>query len=758
MTAAEEKKPQDKALCQALAINRAMEYLEKYRKLDSENIANLTDDQLKAKLPGLLESINKAVLMDWEGRVAGIADQPGNIAWPLDRQEMRAAVHKLAKNLYDQSGFLHNRSARTGEDIEQARHDIAQALSEFYHEFRDIDQGGPFAFENALTLNLFLTALTGGRDFKNILGSGSGIDFRRLNKEFTGSPEDFYQAMNPRNIVAISNRPDGYSEPAHDSSVMIGGIPFLGFQKDGKQYLVTMSGGLVPLEKIEMKLENELLSNKHFASFAPVAESLCEGSIDEAARPPLLEKQRDLQEQLEEAKRQGTKTDELESRLKGVEVELSDLDKLAERRKGIQDGTITDVDGFSVSPNASPLCCLDVSILTGLRKERNEELLKWIHEVSSSGADILSLVNDPSLQDKMRKTLMQAKERAGDDKEELGAISRRASMLDIACEHLGRVVKKLEAEKEKQLEGKRLSSHPLFFMSMGGNGAGKSSAESMAAGRCKDSGGLVVPTLDGFRDMSDSMALLRAANHHSDDYRFVDDFANTLRSLVAKEALEQKLNVFYDGTGIPYDTRDAKQVKRFKEAGYETTVIGIDARMPLIADRVKNRFYEQNRTLPWRVIISKHASMPHSFLAAVQDGLADKVCCFSSDDKPRLIAEAFPVEHADTHALEKAARTGGLEQKMRDFLLREDALCSQYPDENNRLRPPLDDEKNLSYLRYGNRVLLIYDVARFQEMIEKQQMNQDASSLEATEIPGSKRRFQPDSPSSQLIRSNGAER
>ncbi|MEQ1530796.1 MAG: zeta toxin family protein, partial [Methylococcales bacterium] len=87
-------------------------------------------------------------------------------------------------------------------------------------------------------------------------------------------------------------------------------------------------------------------------------------------------------------------------------------------------------------------------------------------------------------------------------------------------------------------------------MCMGGAGSGKTAVEELAAAQCGEN--YVTASLDEFRKISDLYQVLTAASHHSDDYVYVEPFANRLRSLVANHARENHYNILYDGTGIPY--------------------------------------------------------------------------------------------------------------------------------------------------------------------------------------------------------------
>jgi hypothetical protein len=107
-------------------------------------------------------------------------------------------------------------------------------------------------------------------------------------------------------------------------------------------------------------------------------------------------------------------------------------------------------------------------------------------------------------------------------------------------------VEKLEQAKQAIFAGKMSDPQPKLFMSMGGAGSGKTAVEEIAAAHCGDN--FVITSLDEFRKISDLYQVLTAASHHSDDYVYVEPFANRLRSLSPNTRL---LTVSISCTTVP---------------------------------------------------------------------------------------------------------------------------------------------------------------------------------------------------------------
>ena len=289
---------------------------------------------------------------------------------------------------------------------------------------------------------------------------------------------------------------------------------------------------------------------------------------------------------------------------------------------------------------------------------------------------------------------------------------------------------------------------------MGGAGSGKTAVEEIAAAQCGDN--FVIASLDEFRKCSDLYTVMTAANHHSDDYIFIEPFANRLRDLVANRAKEARINILYDGTGIPYKPRYYNVINAYSEADFHTQIAAIDAfivkpegrenelsRSGVICS-VKDRFERTGRALPWVVTVDKHIRSPWSFLDALEHEALDKISLFANDgerDKHYLVAESFGLADSEVRALHETQKNETLTVYLK-------SLIRHHPDSilkilaNGELekiealldRNPAFNETNVAYQiypgKYGNRVLVIYNTRRMVDFVVKRQLNPNASGEE----------------------------
>ncbi|MEQ1530779.1 MAG: zeta toxin family protein, partial [Methylococcales bacterium] len=247
--------------------------------------------------------------------------------------------------------------------------------------------------------------------------------------------------------------------------------------------------------------------------------------------------------------------------------------------------------------------------------------------------------------------------------------------------------------------------------------------------------------------------VLTAASHHSDDYVYVEPFANRLRSLVANHARENHYNILYDGTGIPYIPRYSGIVEQFKAAGFQTQVTAVDAfivkpegredELPrsAVVTSVKKRFEQTGRALPWVVTVDKHLRAPGSFLNALQHQALQKLSLFANDgerDKHYLVAESFCFADDEVRTLQRHQSLGSLAAYLKtlsadhpESILKKLAQGDVEKLEALMARNPCFDENNVAFQIYhqqdSNRVLVIYNARRMVDFVEKRQLNPNAS-------------------------------
>jgi hypothetical protein len=260
--------------------------------------------------------------------------------------------------------------------------------------------------------------------------------------------------------------------------------------------------------------------------------------------------------------------------------------------------------------------------------------------------------------------------------------------------------------------------------------------------------------LDEFRKLSDLYTVMTAANHHSDDYIFIEPFANRLRGLVAEKARELRVNILYDGTGIPYKPRYWDIISEFNKAGFHTQVVAVDAFLvkpegradellrSAVIPSVQERFQRTGRALPWVVTVDKHIRAPDSFFTALQHPALHKISLFANDGERNqhyLVAESFAVE--DVQAFQQQQLAGALVDYLKSLSSGHDdsALKNMAGNNADKLaeliaRNPVLTEANVAYQVYHSnqsyRVLAIYNARRLVDFVEKRRLNPNASGEE----------------------------
>jgi hypothetical protein len=677
-----------KKLRTALAILQCTRLLST---LQQEAESTVSHDQAKrvTYLTDLFSRIHREIFHDWKEQ-ATVAHRPGVMVDPAKRKEFRKTIEKLVlygnsndyTALFDNNGFV------------IATENIAERLADFYYKMRDIR---PFSYGNRLTLDFFMTALSNLPAFKAVYEQG--VDFRRLEAGDAVALHDyrshretviraFEHALDPTRSRNLGNHPNGYGTWPENKK-FVAGIPFLSHKtEDGTVCLVTVTGGLVPLDAID---ESRFIPGRQFADF-PL--SLSENVI---------------------------------GYLPGTE--------------SLRTAGKTEIDGTPLGPKGeAPLFCLDINILTGLRSPSHADLLDLLKQCAGENASLFSLANNEALKNKLLS------ETDGD--------LRLNRTVEIAHERLSLIARKLDRCKDAIFQGKTPVSDPALFVCMGGAGAGKTAVEEIAKAQCGDN--FVVTSLDEFRKESDLYTVLTAAHHHSDDYIFVEPFSNRLRDLVADHARENRINILFDGTGIPYRPRYAGIVECFRRAGFHTQLTAVDAflvkpegretemsRSTVIAS-VKDRFEKTGRALPWVITVDKHIRAPGSFLDTLEHQPLDKLSLFANDgekDMHYLVTESFFCSDGEILALHEHQKSGSLKnyltlliQNRSDSVLKRLATSGNVDIEVLIKRNPGFLENNVAYQIYssniGHRVLAIYNTRRLTDFIEKRQLNPNASGEE----------------------------
>ena len=569
---------------------------------------------------------------------------------------------------------------------------IADRLASFYHKMRSVR---PFDYGNRITLNYFIITLGKIPAFKAVYEQG--IDFRRLEETDT----------------TVLHHPD--------SSIAEVTVAF----KHALNPTLTKA-----LENIANQYgqwpENKIfISGIPFLSHTTADGIRCLVTINGAIVPLESIKDNIFIKGRQFADAPLDTSDKIIGYLPGTEQLRSSEKK--------------DIDGIKLPhPSAAPLFCLDVNMLTGLRSPSHTELVELLKRIEGNNKHVIfNLANNPALKNKLLKA-------ANGD-------TRLERTIEIGYNRLNKVIKKLNAIVVNIFEHKTSVNNPKIFMCMGGAGAGKTAVEEIAKAQCSDN--FVIASLDDFRKQSDLYTVLTAANHHSDDYIYVEPFANRLRHLVAEQAKKNKINILYDGTCIPYNPRYKDIINQFYLAGFHTEITAVDAflvkpagredelQRSVVAESVKDRFKTTGRALPWVVTIDKHIRAPHSFLAALEDRQLTKISLFANDgarNQHYLVAESFTFSSQQQEEINNHQRNATFSSFCKNLMLNhpESTLKNLSQNHNQKieslmkLNPSLIEE-NVAYLTYGNqygsRVLIIYNTQRIIDFIEKSQLNPNAS-------------------------------
>jgi putative sterol carrier protein/fido (protein-threonine AMPylation protein) len=571
---------------------------------------------------------------------------------------------------------------------------IAERLADFYVLMRNIR---PFSYGNRITLDFFMTVLGMMPAFKSVYEQG--IDFRRITATDAEAMHDL-DSSNRQVAIAFQHALD----PSRNK----------GLNNKANGY-------------------GEWPENKKFISGIPFLSHITDNGVEclVSVNGGLLPYERIKQEIISAGKHLA---DYPLSAAKNIIGYLPGTEALREPGK-------IDIDGIPIGEGgAAPLFCLDINMLTGMRSISHAELIELLIQCSGENAKIFDLANNEFLKNKMVAAA------DGD--------SRLERTVEIAYQRLSKMASKIENIKQAVFTGKTVDLNPKMFMCMGGAGAGKTAVEEIAKAQCGDN--FVTASLDEFRKESDLYQVLTAASHHSDDYVYVEPFANRLRDEVADYARTHNINLLYDGTGIPYQPRYANIVEQFKRANFHTQITAVDAFLvkpegreqelsrSCVIESVKARFEKTGRALPWVITVYKHVRAPRSFLYAMEDKSLDKISLFANDgemNKHYLVAESFDFSDSELKALQNYQRNGSLVEHLtllvrdqQDSVLK--TLAEGSPDNLNELmaRNVHMEEQNVAYLvSYGqetNRVLAIYNTQRLVDFVEKRQLNSNASGEE----------------------------
>ncbi|NBO18967.1 MAG: toxin [Proteobacteria bacterium] len=620
---------------------------------------------------------------------------PGTMRDTITRETFRSAAMELVG--LTEKGSTDGLFDSNGYVVRYDVPDAAKRLAKFYKKVRDAK---PFEYGSQLTLDFFVVALSKLPTFRAVYAEE--IDFRRLDR---------------KDIVALHHS-DDVNAIATAFQRALGEKPL--------KAMPNVRNGYGEWERHEVYIAG----NPFLAHEMPDGMS-CLVTVNGGLVP-----RHSVETKLKEHLKKG----ELLADFPPIPDDM--LVGYLPNTEHLRSANKHDIDGIPVQAGAAPILGLGQNILTGLGADPHNKLRALLDKVADKDTPLFRLASNRELYDKMIRA-------AGDD-------ARMRRIVEVAYTQLTAVTKKLDHEKLAIMNGKHPVDHPKLFVSMGGAGAGKSVVEEMARAECGDN--LIIASLDEFRNHSDLYKVLMAANHHGDDYRLVEPFANSLRTWVADTARENKINTLYDGTGIEYQPRYAKVVEDFKKFGFETNVVAVDTALttpekreadyPVPArKRVTERQAKIGRALPWDVVNGKHIKEPDSVMQAVSHRALDKFSLFANDagsGQHYLVAETFNLKSDELDHLKQSQKNFRLKPALEKMTLNHEQsaiarLESGKGDPNARRarlsRNPRFREDNVSVfvppMEGGGRALVSYDNFRFVDMLEKGRLNPDASCPEA---------------------------
>lgn len=672
----------------ALALNRGIELL---TQIEAEAGTTVEHDEAGRVnyLEGLYLRAHREMFQDWKAQDSAA---PGSILQATSREALRKNIlTTLCANGDDRGGPPAGLFDANGYVIHQTPDTVARTLATFYKKMRDTE---PFEYGNEITLDFFMASLGKLPAFKEVYPSG--IDLRRLDAQdvealqkrssIPAIAKAFMHAMDGSRTPVLKNQPNGYGKWEKHVEY-VSGIPFLSHKKGDEAFLVTVNGGLVPLQDIKAPLERYLNSDHMIADFPPITEAQIKGHLPgtESLREP------------------GKK----------------------------------DIDGIPVSDKGTALFCLATNILTGLRKPHHDSVVALVEQCAGKGTPLFTLANNHGLRGKVMAA-------AGEN-----PTLRRA--VEIAYERLSVITQKLDHEKNEIFKGKTPVAKPSLYVSMGGAGAGKSAVKELVRAECGDnfveasldefrkkSDMYKVLTAAGHHG-DDYVAIEPFAN------TLRTWVANTAREqhinvlydgtgIVYKPRYAKVVDDFRAG-GFGTNV-----------VAVDTPLIappGREAQFPVPAiKRVTSRFESEGRALPWIVVTGKHTRMAASMLDAANHNNLDTFSMFANDAGPGkhyLVTESFMMNDQELRDMQRSQKQGRLKAFMEglalgrnDSMLQKMAKKSGGPPAREILgRNPGFNEDNVAFVVYPapnrNRVLAVYNVERMVDTLEKGLMNPHAS-------------------------------
>lgn len=281
------------------------------------------------------------------------------------------------------------------------------------------------------------------------------------------------------------------------------------------------------------------------------------------------------------------------------------------------------------------------------------------------------------------------------------------------------------------------------YMAMGGSASGKGALLKIAQAECADT--LVVASLDDARGEAKRYWLYPATNNHNDDYKGAEQYANTVRDLVTKRAMQDGYNLYIDGSGIPYEDRNDKITAQFKKANYQVSVLAAQAPL-FVRDPARGKMLEEGqapddayrrlghrlskelRAVKPEIVAEKHIGFALATRNAARDRNVDRFMIIDSTPRQDQSYTLAYVLTLDEDRMRKLVKLKGAELK--------EAILAGGPN-NNPLKPKWaklpenhEDLYAMKVIRDNHdstyRVEMITDIEQYIGMVEKGLLNRHA--------------------------------
>jgi hypothetical protein len=366
---------------------------------------------------------------------------------------------------------------------------------------------------------------------------------------------------------------------------------------------------------------------------------------------------------------------------------------------------ISTLDGLTFGDEV-PLMCLDVDHLTGM--VMNAKFYDLLHKLNVRKLSVLDIPEIDGF-----KTLIDDKVRA--------RVQRLRGYINI--------VKRRFFKDKKPAVG-----IAKFFLSQGGVGSGKSSLESYINNDTR--GNHVTASIDKARGCSKLLDFYVKCSHHSDDYKALSLFSHCLVEEITKEVCQGNYHYFKDSSGIPFGKSNIDSVASFKEAAYETSIYSAFAPLFVEKDRkdldkpvhmrILKRYQKRHRAVPWQIVIMKHIGHPAAFFDAIKCQDLDNLIIYDAARKKgetKLLAYMKAVTKEDIEELRRARSISKghlLKELLELSIVDEDDIPKEFV--LKRL-----DFLECAELGHKFRILIVFDMVKFIDFIQKGNLNEDAT-------------------------------